>query len=155
MSFFQGIQRFRYRGGGRIQFLKSKKFSLVFWTNWFKRMQMDVDGSKCLKRIYWLWYHSMMDTNGCRWIQKFIKRIHLGWYHVIIQVREAFRVFDKEGNGFITSTDLMEVKWQRNMIKICTGLQAKDTKNRDSKLAFLCVWQRVKPFAPTRSPNGN
>ena len=25
------------------------------------------------------------------------------------QVREAFRVFDKEGNGFITSSDLTEV----------------------------------------------
>ena len=30
--------------------------------------------------------------------------------HVMKQVREAFRVFDKEGNGFITSTDLVEVK---------------------------------------------
>ena len=30
--------------------------------------------------------------------------------HVMKQVREAFRVFDKEGNGFITNTDLMEVK---------------------------------------------
>ena len=26
------------------------------------------------------------------------------------EIREAFRVFDKEGNGFITSQDLMEVK---------------------------------------------
>ena len=25
------------------------------------------------------------------------------------EIREAFRVFDKEGNGFITSQDLMEV----------------------------------------------
>ena len=26
------------------------------------------------------------------------------------EIREAFRVFDKEGNGFITSQDLMEVR---------------------------------------------
>ena len=25
------------------------------------------------------------------------------------EIREAFRVFDKEGNGFITTPDLMEV----------------------------------------------
>ena len=30
--------------------------------------------------------------------------------YVMVQVREAFRVFDKEGNGFITSSDLVEVK---------------------------------------------
>ena len=26
------------------------------------------------------------------------------------EIREAFRVFDKEGNGFITTPDLMEVQ---------------------------------------------
>ena len=31
------------------------------------------------------------------------------------QVREAFRVFDKEGNGFITSTDLVEVNYFNNI----------------------------------------
>ena len=36
----------------------------------------------------------------------------------MVQVREAFRVFDKEGNGFITSSDLVEVKLQWNMIHI-------------------------------------
>ena len=27
------------------------------------------------------------------------------------EIREAFRVFDKEGNGFITTPDLMEVRF--------------------------------------------
>ena len=32
------------------------------------------------------------------------------------EIREAFRVFDKEGNGFITTPDLMEVAKKTNGI---------------------------------------
>ena len=31
------------------------------------------------------------------------------------EIREAFRVFDKEGNGYITTPDLMEVGWLENV----------------------------------------
>ena len=51
-------------------------------------MQMDEDGYKLIESI------------NCEREQ----------YDVMVQVREAFRVFDKEGNGFITSSDLVEVK---------------------------------------------